>query len=447
MIRRVILVVFLVLAGVGTSAVLAASPDPKELQIPDQELSKARELVRKLGSDGYRDREEAQAELAKMGRLARPALLDAATTDLDPEVRYRAARLLPKAGADDLKARLDTFLADTEGKYDHDLPGLKQYRKIVGIDKDARDLFVEIIKSPYNVEMLQALDRSTAEGGRAIADRRNTLYSYLQQRNIGGKIIPPQPITLPDIACLIYAETLIPSKEVPRTGMFSHVTGVTFLQQQASVQALSNASTPHAGGYKRIIAPWLESREDVQDLNQLAYPAGQTLREFKESIPLLRKIVTTEAVYGYAKGQALMYLMQQRPKEEFPFLKSLLKNETLVTSVWFGNNQPNQQPQQHQCLLRDVALAMLLSQTNQKMQDYGYIFPPGVVPNQQQIAYGNYAFPDEKTRDKAMVKFGFYQIKYGMNPLPKKDEPPGKGKDKPQPDQRPVPPKRRGPDR
>jgi hypothetical protein len=226
--------------------------------------------------------------------------------------------------------------------------------------------------------------------------------------------------------------------------MFSHVTGVTFLQQQASMQALTNASTPHAAGFKRIIGPWLESRDDVQDLNQLAYPAGQTLRAFKESVPLLRRIVTTEAVYGYAKGQALMYLMQQRPKEEIPFLKSLLKNETLVTTVWFGNNQPNQQPQQHQCLLRDVALAMLISQTNQKMQDYGFVFPPGVIPNQQQIAYGNYAFPDENARAKAMVKFGFYQIKYGMTPQPKKDEP--ETKEKPKREPRPVPPNKRVPD-
>ena len=49
----------------------AASPDPKDLAIPPQELSQARELVQQLGSEVYREREEAQAELAKMGRLAR----------------------------------------------------------------------------------------------------------------------------------------------------------------------------------------------------------------------------------------------------------------------------------------------------------------------------------------------------------------------------------------
>src|SRR5580765_3323000 len=130
--------------GLTAGFAFGVSPDPKVLAIPPQELSKARELIKRLGSEVYRDREEAHAELSKMGRLARPALVEAAASDADPEVRYRCSRLLPKAGADELKARLDTFLADTDSKYDHDLPGLKQFRKSVGTNKEARDLFVEV---------------------------------------------------------------------------------------------------------------------------------------------------------------------------------------------------------------------------------------------------------------------------------------------------------------
>ncbi len=286
-----------------------------------------------------------------------------------------------------------------------------------------RALFVEIVKSPYNVELLQALDGTPTDAGRAIADRRMMMYSHLQNRNFGGKIQPPTQIPLSDIACLLFAESFVPSKEIPRTGQWQYVTGVTFLQQPSSNTALmNNASTPHADIFKRIVGSWLESRDDVQDLNQLAYVAGQQLRGFPQSTPLLRKIITTEGVYGYAKGQALMYLVQGRPKEEFDFIKKLLKDETLVTTVWFGGPNPNQ-PQQHQCLMKDVALAMLVTQTNQKMQDYGFIFPPGVIPNGQNIGYGNYAFPSEEARAAGMVKFGFWQLKQGFKDPEKKDEP------------------------
>src|SRR5262249_39997780 len=114
--------VALLVGGLCAVPGFGASPDPKDLVVPPQEISRARELVRKLGSEVYKEREDAHAELVKMGRTAKVALLEGATGDNDPEVRFRCSRLLPRAGADDLKARLDTFLADTEGKFEHDLP-------------------------------------------------------------------------------------------------------------------------------------------------------------------------------------------------------------------------------------------------------------------------------------------------------------------------------------
>ena len=425
----------LLTGGLLAAPVLGATPDPKDLVVPASELSKARDLVRKLGSELYREREEAFLELGKMGRLARPVLLDAAATDADPEVRFRTARLLPKAGADELAARLATFLADTDGKFDHDLPGLKQFRTLVGRDDKARALFVEVVKSPYNLEMLQAVDRGPTEGGRAISDRRNLLWNKMQHRNFNGRVSPPEQATLPDLACLFFAEAVVPSKEIPR-GMFNHVTGAMFLQQPASMSALTNGSAAHSEAYKRIVGQWLESRDDPNDLNQLPHVVGPQgpLRNFPQSLPLLRRIVTTEGVYGYAKGQALMFLTQQRGKEEVPFLTTLLNNDTLVTSVWFGNvgGKINQNVQ-HQCLLRDVALAMLVTQTGQKMRDYGFLFPQGQgEPNAQSIGYGNYAFPTDEARAAGMVKFGFWKLKQSLKepaPAPAKDAPvPAPGK-------------------
>jgi hypothetical protein len=252
----------------------------------------------------------------------------------------------------------------------------------------------------------------------------------MQQRFVPGKPVqPPKQPQLPDIACLLLAESLTPSREIPRNAMFAYVTGVTFLQQPASNTALNNPGVAHAEAYKRIVSSWLDSRDDVQDLNQLPYVVGQQLRNLPQSQNLLRRIVSTEGVQGYAKGQALMYLVQQRQKEELPFLKGLLKDESLVTTVWFGGNVPNQPPAQHQCLLRDVALAYLIQQTDQKMQDYGYSFPPGFNPNLagRQLGYGNYAFASDEARSAAMVKFGFWQLKQSLKERPKEAPAPKPG--------------------
>jgi len=433
------------LLGIGfmagsISPARAVSPNPKDLAIPPQELSKARELIKKLGSEIYKEREEAHVELSKMGRLARPVLADAATSDADPEVRYRCSRLLPKAGADELRARLDTFLADTNGKYEHELPGLKQFRKHLGTDEKARALFVAIVKSPYNLELLQALDNGVAEAGRAIADRRNQLFTQINQRIVPGRpVAPPQQLELPDIALLLFAESITPAKDIPRTGQWSYVTGVTFVQQQASMNAINgNNNQAHAESYKKLLGQWLETRDDANDLNQLSYIAGQTLRNFPQSIPLLRKIVTSDATYGYAKGQALMHLTQQKGKEELAFLKGLLKNDTQVQIVWFGQNG-NQQIQ-HQCLLKDVALAYILTLNGHKMTDFGFKFPPGVIPQPNQIGYGNFAFENDDARRLAMTKWGFMQLKYGpTGSAPKKDEAAPK-KEGPKPNDSPPPP-------
>ena len=406
------------LLAVFASFAGGASPDPKDLAIPPQELSKARELIKRLGSEIYREREEAHAELAKMGRLARPALVEAAASDADPEVRYRCSRLLPKAGADDLKARLDTFLADTESKYEHELPGLKQFRKHVGTDEKARALFVEAVKSPYNVELLQAIDKNATEAGRAISDRRTHSVepdpATLRQRPAARSAAQ---IELPDIAILLFAESITPAKEIPRTGIWSYVTGVNFLQQNSAMQVLNGNNNPaHAESFKKIVAQWMESRDDPNDLNQLSYIAGQTLKNLPQSIPLLRKIINHESTYGYAKGQALMHLTQQKGKEELPFLQKLITNDTQVQIVWFGQN--GNQAIQHQCLLKDVAFAYIVTLHGHNMTDFGFKYPPGAVPQPNQIGYGNFAFESDDARRLGMVKWGFMRFKHGPNRRP-----------------------------
>src|SRR5579884_168356 len=123
---------FALLVGAAAAGPLAAaSPNPKDLAVPADQVSRAQGLVRKLASDAFWEREEAQEELAKMGRLAKPVLARAAVADPDPEVRCRCRLLLPRAAAEDLRVRVETFLADTQGKFEHDLPGWNQFRKAV----------------------------------------------------------------------------------------------------------------------------------------------------------------------------------------------------------------------------------------------------------------------------------------------------------------------------
>src|SRR5262245_11669492 len=205
------------------------SPDPKSLAVPDEERSQARELVQQLGSEEFAEREEAQRLLASMGRLAREALLDGVTADPDPEVRLRCRLLLPKAKADDLKARIDTFLADTEGKYEHDLPGWHKLRaavsgewKMLGwtctarpnADKAARELFIDIINTPGGRQLLAALGGPSGELGQLVSTRKYELY-YARYPRVPG-VQPRQPSVV-EVAALLFAESQVHSRNIPRS--------------------------------------------------------------------------------------------------------------------------------------------------------------------------------------------------------------------------------------
>ena len=411
-----------------------ASPDPKDLGVSPVELSRARELVRRLGGEVYREREEAQADLAKMGRLGRQAVAEGAAADPDPELRLRCARLLPRANADDLKARIDTFLADKDGKFEHDLPGLKTFRKGVGADDKARALYVEVLKSPYNLELLAATDRGPAEGGRAVADRRNAMWNDMQNRLVapGSQAFVQKQPTLADIAALLFAESLVASENIPKAGVWQWVNGAQFIQQSASAAAL-NPGGAHGDAYKVIVGRWLGTRTDPNEMANLAHQLSTPpLKNFKEALPLLRRIVLTDGVAGYARGQALTALVQQRGKEEVPFLKSLMGNDTMLQQVWFqrGNNG---QAEMHSCLMKDAALAYLISLSGGKITDFAFETPQGQFNNLGQPVFGQYAFTSDEWRATGFMKYGWKQLKDGLDPP--KEAP----KDGPKP--APAPPK------
>jgi hypothetical protein len=411
--------------GSGVLSVAAMPPDPRELIIPPETISKARQLIAQLGSESYREREQAQAELARMGRLARPALLEAVDQHPNPEVRFRAALLLPAASAEDLKARLEAFLADTQARYDHALPGLSRFRKLVGSDVKARNLFAEFVKTPHNLELLSALEQGDHAAGRAVADRRYTLFAQIQGQRIlpnGSIIHEPRPVAFADIAALLFAEAVVPSKYIPSTPIFGHVTGTMFLQQPASQAALNNPAAPHADAYRRLVGAWLDSRDDPNEWNNLVHllGPGAPLHNFPQSQNLLRRIATSSHTQGWSKAQALIHLVRRHGRTEIPLLLSLLNDDTTITQVWFGNpNLPNQPPVQYELRLRDFALVALLSLTNQRLDDYGFRPAPGqTLPPPNQLSYGNYAFENDETRQAAFVKFGFWMLKNGRPDAP-----------------------------
>src|SRR5262245_44147231 len=119
-------------------AVLAVT----ESAVPSSQESDAQKLVRQLGDESFAIRQAAYKKLQELGKDAVSALQEGAR-HADPEIRRQCNSLLKPLEGSALQARLDAFVADKQGKAEHDLPGWKTYCKVVGSDAAARSFFIE----------------------------------------------------------------------------------------------------------------------------------------------------------------------------------------------------------------------------------------------------------------------------------------------------------------
>lgn len=371
--------VFVAWVGLFTPAMAAppaikADPNPKSLEIPQDELSKARELVQKLGSEVFAEREAAERALAEMGRLARPALLDGVNRDPDPEIRLRCCVLLPKATTEEYQARLDAFMADTDGKYEHNLPGWHKLRSAVrgewtmlgwtftarpNTDKAARELFIEFMKAPGGRKLLLAMGDPPGELGQLIANRKQELYNAKYPR-VGG--IPPRALSVAEVAVVVFAESQINSRHIPRSTVFTAVISTSGLASAAI------GNDERAKALQAVMTAWLNSRTEPLEL----YPAltlANNIQNTDAAGRIAVRMMTTPGIQGFYKGQALATLVRLKLIDQVPAIeKAFTDTSILNTTVRIVNGKQVRQSIE----VRDAALAAALVMTGQDPNDYGF---------------------------------------------------------------------------
>ena len=83
-------------------------------------------LVRQLGDDSYQVRQQAVQQLSDLGLKAQDALM-AGLKDSDPQVRRQCRWILSDVMEGEFQQRVQAFLADTEDKQPHRIPGWERY--------------------------------------------------------------------------------------------------------------------------------------------------------------------------------------------------------------------------------------------------------------------------------------------------------------------------------
>jgi hypothetical protein len=342
---------------------------------------RARELVRRLGDESYRVREEASKELLQLGLAAREALLQG-VKDSDLEVRRRCRDLLPSILEADRQARLDSLLADTEDKQDHGLPGWNRFRQVAGADLPARKFFVALCR--HDGGLLADATKDPARAGEHCA----TLCGHILQKVYGPTSRSAGQVEPAELAPLLLVAG-DPRTNVPAPPR--HMV-VNFFYQPAIRAALVGDGNP---AFKKLALAWMERQTDDEDAAQQMFFAVQNL-ELKEGVDLALKVLAERKLKGRGVGGAMTTVGKLGTRQHRAVLERFLDDRTQVCAFALDRERGTTE-------VRDVALAMLVHLAGQEHKPYGFVFSHN---NPHLKFYANFlGFHNEEQRNRAFARW------------------------------------------
>jgi hypothetical protein len=378
--------VLVLISGFLFATTLAASP---VVTADSPENAKARELVVQLGSKKYRDREKAAAELIRMGRSAKLALVEG-KTNADPEVNSRCEQLLPQALALDLMFRIDRFLKDTDGKLEHDLPLWKTYREKVGSDENARKLFAEMLKA--NGALLEAVEEEPTKITEMIQRRYMEMYQEMFGNPFGGGFrrgYQPGVLNANELCCILFASSMPAYKPNQPDWMLSNL----FTQPNFTGKLKEETE---GTAYRKVFFHYLDTRMDDNILQQCVWMFCQN--KIKEGADIIAKgLKDGKATQPWSKANAICGVGTLGTKDHIKILEPYIKDDSQVQQVFLGAGQ------QGSVKMRDVALAITIHLNGKNPKDYGFTMwatYPG-----QPIQYHQLGFRSDDERAAAFKKW------------------------------------------
>jgi hypothetical protein len=389
------------LGSIVAGPAFASSPDPQSLVVKKDELARAKNLVAQLGDSHFTIREKADRELSAMGRKALQPLAVAAAESPDPEVRLRCRKLIPAARADDFQARVDTFLADIDGKYHHSLPGLEMFFDATGKSAEARKLFVELLKQEENRRLLSQAEGNPDQLATAVQNRAMELYNRQYGRTIlpNGVMVSSQSVTGHKPTVLDVVTLLIADSRAPTGRTVRRTTTANPAYTMQIVQDFRNAAMgkgPEAEVIRRVVGKWLDTRVEPLDLYYgMNFLTNANQKD--EALRAARKLLAAKTAASLYRGMAMAILAKFDGKDAVPEILPYLSDETLCTTRFVSANE------RYPILMKDVALATLVSLTAQKQTDYH--FDPQGSPNGAVVNYASHWFKTEEDRKKGFEKW------------------------------------------
>lgn len=367
-----------------TLAVLLGAPTPPA-PAPDVQLA---DLVRKLGDKSYRTREAAARDLLRRGAAAVPALT-AGTTDPDPEVGERCRQLLPQAASLERNEKLAQLLKDPTAAPPKGLAGLDRFLKVTGDNKEARELYAELLSIHHRT--LETAETDPAKAGEFYRQFCEEAYARWQTSIRTGRYSYDNMFN--GRADITYFLFLSADPKVQK-----QAGGLNGAQMLLNGTQLTKALSDKDGspGMRKIFLHWLEN-EPQSYLQQRGFQvAGQI--GMKEALPVVLKFLDKKDQQGFMTAQVMISLVKLGGKEHIPALDKFMADSTVIGTINFGGLNGGQMTVQ----VRDVAAGVSALLAGQKLIDFGFDNRFGGGAPTSYIYFG---FRDDAARDAAHAKW------------------------------------------
>ena len=334
------------------------------------------QLIEQLGADSFHDREEAMSELVKIGPPAEKAV-EAAIESVDPEVAYRARKVIKEIDRSLIAQRRKAFLEGDVAKLKTNAASWKRMEEMLGNTRESRELFLQM--QVAGEDILTAAE----ENPRHCAQQISTLYNEDQQaRRFGGQGLAPGAV-----AAMVFASS---DDRVPLDA--------TTLSRCTSLLYRYRGSLGENELFQDMLGEWVTVKGDS---GPQQYQLLRLCQQFKlpEGVKLARKMVGGCGHTSY-KAHAMLTIGMFGGEDDVELLKGLISNDTKVGSVARSGNK------RIECRLGDVALGMVLALTEQNAKDYGFTNASNGRPTSS--SYYNYGFVDNEARTAARQKWAEY---------------------------------------
>jgi len=361
----------------------------------------AARLIPQLGSGVFAVREAATNQLMKMGIEVKPALL-AAMDDPDAEIRVRVRSVLASVVDADFQRRLVLFAEDVNDQKHYELPGWSRYRELVGSDRAARILFVEMQRS--EMSLMEGLEVGREAAAQILESRIRAAQLVYQGRNapLAGTV------SLGSVAALLFVGS---DKSVNLSEAYALQLGSLANYQPMFQQAISSGQ--QSALLKKILGAWIK-----RDLSPAVASENLVLAiryELKECLEPAVRLLQQPGASPMMKPFALLAVARFGGKEHLP----LVESQMTATDVC---SQTNVNGVVYMTQLRDIALFAAVQLAGQRPKDFGFTRISGTEPLISQTA--SIGFWSNADREAALKKWNDWR---GAN-IPSGDKKKGTGR-------------------